>query len=129
MKLQNTRYLIYLTLIMLLLVGCNTAPADVRAGEWRASTDFGNLTLIVNESGTAITKAIVEYKCSSGGVTRSGTVTFDLKGEGLPIENNRFDLNFESTQIRVQGKFSSDNTQATGKVTALSCSSKWESSR
>jgi hypothetical protein len=129
MKPQNARYLICLTLIMLLLAGCNTAPADVREGEWRASTDFGNLTLVVNESGTAITEAVVQYKCGSGGITFSETVTINPTGEGFPIKNNKFDLNFESTHIRIQGKFSGDNTQVTGTLTARSCSGKWESAR
>jgi hypothetical protein len=129
----SSRLLVGLALIALLLSGCGpSAPPETRAGEWKATTDFGEFTFTVDPSGTTITS--IEYSfqsCSdaiiSGSVTFSGTI--DL-GEGLPIENGKFTLEVGGvTSMEFDGKFSRDGTRASGSWTAGACSGKWASTR
>jgi hypothetical protein len=130
---KSSRMLVGLALIALLLSGCGpSAPPETRAGEWKATTDFGEFTFTVDPSGTTITS--IEYSfqsCSdaiiSGSVTFSGTI--DL-GEGLPIENGKFTLEVGGvTSMEFDGKFSRDGTRASGSWTAGACSGKWTSTR
>lgn len=124
---------ISLIVIALVLVGCNSsdATADQRAGLWQATNDFADVTLTVNENGTAVTKAVVDYECGSGGVSFSETLTLEASGEGWPIKNGKFTLDFldTSVQLKLTGTFNADNTQAAGTLKARSCSGKWEASR
>jgi hypothetical protein len=130
---KSSRMLVGLALIALLLSGCGpSAPPETRAGEWKATTDFGEFTFTVDPSGTTITS--IEYSfqsCSdaiiSGSVTFSGTI--DLK-EGLPIENGKFTLEVGGiSSMEFDGKFSRDGTRASGSWTAGACSGKWTSTR
>ena len=130
---KSSRLLVGLALIALLLSGCGpSAPPETRAGEWKATTDFGEFTFTVDPSGTTITS--IEYSfqsCSdaiiSGSVTFSGTI--DL-GEGLPIENGKFTLEVGGVaSMEFDGKFSRDGTRASGSWTAGACSGKWASTR
>lgn len=125
--------LVRLVLIVLLLSGCGpSAPPETRAGEWKATTDFGEFTFTVDPSGTTITS--IEYSfqsCSaaiiSGSVRFSGTINLE---EGLPIENDKFTLEMGGvTSMEFQGKFSRDGTRASGSWTAGACSGKWASTR
>lgn len=126
---KSVSLLFSLVIISLLLVGCNNsdATADLRAGEWKATNDFADITLTVNDDGTAITKAIVEYECGSGGISLSETLTLEASGEGWPIEKGKFALDFldTSVQLKLTGTFNADNTQAAGTLKARSCSGKW----
>ena len=130
---KSSRLLVGLALIALLLSGCGpSAPPETRAGEWKATTDFGEFTFTVDPSGTTITS--IEYSfqsCSdaiiSGSVTFSGTI--DL-GEGLSIENDKFTLEVGGVaSMEFDGKFSRDGTRASGSWTAGACSGKWASTR
>ena len=130
---KSSRLLVGLALIVLLLSGCGpSAPPETRAGEWKATTDFGEFTFTVDPSGTTITS--IEYSfqsCSdaiiSGSITFSGTI--DL-GEGLPIENGKFTLEVGGVaSMEFDGKFSRDGTRASGSWTAGACSGKWTSTR
>jgi hypothetical protein len=130
---KSSRLLVGMALIALLLSGCGpSAPPETRAGEWKATTDFGEFTFTVDPSGTTITS--IEYSfqsCSdaiiSGSVTFSGTI--DLK-EGLPIENGKFTLEVGGiSSMEFDGKFSRDGTRASGSWTAGACSGKWTSTR
>ena len=125
--------LVRLALIALLLSGCGpSAPPETRAGEWKATTDFGEFTFTVDPGGTTITS--IEYSfqsCSSaiiaGSVTFSGTLNLE---DGLPIENGKFTLEVGGvTSMEFQGKFSRDGTRASGSWTAGACSGKWTSTR
>ena len=129
----SSRMLVGLALIALLLSGCGpSAPPETRAGEWKATTDFGEFTFTVDPSGTTITS--IEYSfqsCSdaiiSGSITFSGTL--DLE-EGLPIENGKFTLEVGGVaSMEFDGKFSRDGTRASGSWTAGACSGKWTSTR
>ena len=122
-----------LVLVALLSSGCGPgAPPETRAGEWTATTDFGEFTFIVDPSGMTITS--IEYSfqsCSdaiiSGSITFSGTI--DLE-DGLPIEDNKFTLEIGGvSSMEFQGKFSRDGTQASGSWTAGACSGKWNATR
>ena len=115
------------------LSGCASAPPETRAGEWKGSTDFGEFTLFVDPSGTAITK--IEYSfqsCSkaiiSGGVTFSGTLA---RKDGSPIasiEDGKFTVEVEgSTTISFEGQFNKAGTRASGTWVAGDCSGKWTS--
>ena len=124
-----------LVLIALLLFGCASAPPETRAGEWKASADFGEFTFVVDPSGTAITK--IEYSfqsCSaaiiSGSATFSGTLA---RQDGSPIasiENGRFTLDVTGIpEMSFQGKFNRTGTRASGSWTAGACSGKWVATR
>ena len=130
---KSSRMLVGLALIALLLSGCGpSAPPETRAGEWKATTDFGEFTFTVDPSGTTITS--IEYSfqsCSdaiiSGSITFSGTI--DL-GEGLSIENDKFTLEVGGVaSMEFDGKFNRDGTRASGSWTAGACSGKWASTR
>ncbi len=114
-------------LIVFPLIGCGpSAPPETRAGEWKASTDFGEFTLFVDPSGTTITSIEFSQSCSSK-VTFSGTINLD---EGLPIENNKFTLELESApSMKFQGTFSKDGTSASGSWKAGDCSDNWKVTR
>jgi hypothetical protein len=133
LKSKNLKYMLCLALALILLSGCSSGPAaaaEVRAGEWVGRTDFGSVTLTVDPSGISISKAVIEYTCSSGAVSFSETVSIDGGAKGWAIQNNKFSIDMEETaQVKVTGKFSSDNTQASGTLKAMKCSGKWEASR
>ena len=128
-----------LALIALLLSGCGpSAPPETRAGDWKATTDFGEFTFTVDPGGTTITS--IEYSfqsCSSaiitGSVTFSGTINLEVgahRDAPLPIENGKFTLEVGGvTSMEFHGKFSRDGTRASGSWTAGACSGKWTSTR
>jgi len=122
-----------LALITVLVFGCEeSALPEARAGEWNASTDFGEFTLFVDSSGTTITSINYSYQsCSgaiiSGGVEFSGTI--DLKG-GVPIEDDEFFIEVEGVlSMEFQGIFSKDGTHASGSWEAGDCFGEWEVTR
>lgn len=123
------RFLFFLVLIALFMVGCSATPADVRAGKWSGAADFGEITFEVDPTGTKLTSAVVSYKCSSGPVTFSETINLKTSDEGWPIKNNKFVFEASGAKFKLTGKFSSDNTQVSGTLSARSCSGKWEASR
>ncbi|MGD9119007.1 MAG: hypothetical protein PVJ08_09825 [Dehalococcoidia bacterium] len=127
-KLQG--FMLSLALIAVFVFGCGeSAPPETRAGEWNASTDFGEFTLFVDSSGTMITSIEYSYQsCSksiiSGGVTFSNIISFE---EGLPIEDNKFSLEMEGvSSMELKGTFSRDGTSASGSWKAGDCSGKWK---
>jgi hypothetical protein len=129
LKPTSLKTIVCLLFVLFLLAGCGgpAAAPEVRAGEWVGRADIGSVTLTVDPSGTVISKAVIAYTCSSGSVSLSETITL----EDLAIENNKFsfDMSDSRFQFKLTGKFSSDNTQASGTLKAMKCSGKWEASR
>jgi len=77
--------------------------------------------LTVLESGLPLSE---EYE---GGVTFSSTIDFE---DGLPIENNKFTLEFEGVySMEFKGTFSNDGTRASGSWAAGACSGKWKATK
>jgi len=113
----------------MLVSGCGeNAPPEVRAGEWNASTDFGEFALFVDSSGTTITSIEYSYQsCPKGNISFSATIDFE---GGLPIEDNKFFLEIAGISSMVfQGTFSRDGTSASGSWEAGDCSGKWKVTR
>ena len=132
-KTKSGVLLVGLTLILLISFSCGpSAPPETRAGEWEASTDFGEFTFIVDPTGTTITSIDYSYQsCSSailsGGVTFSSTI--DLVG-GLPIEGNKFTLEIGGiSSMEFKGSFSKDGTSASGSWKAGDCSDNWKANK
>lgn len=134
MNLKKGVFSIFLLMvIMLSLAACNAsdAAADLRAGEWNAANDFAEVTLTVNEEGTAITQVVVDYECESNGVSLSGLLNLGASGEGWPIKNGKFTIDFldTSAQLNMTGRFNSQNNQVAGTFKIGACSGKWEAER
>jgi Tol biopolymer transport system component len=120
-------------LITFLLPSCNDDFAsETWAGEWRATSEFGLFTFLVNDSGDRIFH--VEYRfqsCSeailSGEVEVEGWLS---PKEGFPIENRKFILS--TTQpplLKMEGKFNKDSLQANGHWTAGACEGDWKANK
>jgi len=122
---------IFSLLIVLFLAGCSSNPdiaVDTRSGEWLASSDIGNITLMVNDSGTAVTEVVVEYECKVGSLMYLDTVNLTGEGEGWLIKRNQFvidDFMKSDLEMKIQGNFSEDNTQISGTLIVRGCSGDW----
>ena len=133
MNTKRVQLVIFSLFIFLILAGCSSNPdiaVDMRSGEWLASSDIGNITLTVNESGTAVTEAVVEYECKVGSLMYLDTVNITGEGEGWPIKGNKFvidDFMKSDLEMKIQGNFSEDNTQVSGTLIVRGCSGEWKS--
>ncbi|MFZ2096526.1 MAG: hypothetical protein WAV05_07790 [Anaerolineales bacterium] len=121
-----------LVLVAWFLSGCASAPPEVRAGEWKASADFGEFTFFVDPSGTAISKIEYSYQsCSkaiiSGAVTIEGSLESKDGGPIASIVDGKFEV--QTSQDSFKGKFNNTNTRASGTWEAGACSGSWTSSR
>ena len=125
-------WFVIFTFFVMLLSSCgSSAPPETRAGTWKAKSDHGEFTFMVNSSGTGISGIAVDYEltpeCSSAML--SGSVRF-LENFSFspywPIEGNKF--SFEGPP-KIEGKFSRDGTSASGTWETGSCVSKWEATK
>jgi hypothetical protein len=134
MKKVTTRPSIFVVCILLVLTACGgnqNTPIEQRGGEWDITSDIGDITFTVNESGTAITKAVVEYTCEVGPLLYHQTVNLDHKDDGWPIKGNKFvidDFKKSNLEMTIKGNFNKDNTQVSGTLAVRGCSGKWASS-
>jgi hypothetical protein len=134
-KMNNRRALhmvIGLILVAWFLSGCASAPPEARAGEWKASADFGEFTFFVDPSGTAINKIEFSYQsCSkaiiSGAITNSGSLESKDGGSIANIIDGKFEVQLLRDSFK--GKFNNANTRASGTWEAGACSGSWTSSR
>jgi hypothetical protein len=133
LKLKGLKNLILLALVLFLFTGCineDTAAPEVRAGVWVGDADFAKVTLTINEGGTSITRAVIEYTCKSGGLSLSETVNLNGGEKGWAIQNNKFVIDMlADAQLKISGKFNIDNTEVKGTLAAMKCSGAWEASR
>jgi len=114
-------------MIILLLSACGPS-APPSAGEWKATSKFGEFTFTVDSTGTGITGISMNYQSCSSAII-SGTVTMSQSIEmntPLPIVNNKFSLDLESVGLKIRGTFSRDGKQASGSWTAGACSGRWK---
>ena len=136
MKNSNAiRFIIVLIISVILFSGCTSAPPEIRAGEWKGSTDFGDFTLYVDPGGTEITKIDYSFQsCSSailsGSVKFSGSLERKDGGPISTIDNGKFEIDAQGvTTIYFKGKFNSAGTSASGKWEAGACSANWTMKR
>jgi hypothetical protein len=126
-----------LTLVALVLAGLGSVQSQPKAGEWKATADFGEFTLTVAPGGASITKiafTFVAFKCGGGGVTISGGMTVM---SSWSITNNQFtitkNLNTNpigtSWPLTITGTFSANGEQVSGtwnaNVAGSPCSGTW----
>ncbi|MEE9249316.1 MAG: hypothetical protein V3U79_11575 [Dehalococcoidia bacterium] len=118
-------------------------PVTVRtiAGEWTASTEFGQFAFTVAPDGASISEFdfdFSEYAC--GSVTVSGGVNVSVQDPSLwPVTNGQFDREFEMRippleMLIIRGEFDEAAMLASGTwevfVTgSVSCAGTWQSSR
>lgn len=85
-KLQ-TQWIILLSFAFFLF-GCTSTSLESRAGEWDIVTDFGELTLVVDPSGTTITSVKYRIQPCRNGKVISNDLTFvgDIEiSNSLPV--------------------------------------------
>ena len=120
-------------LAIVLLSGCSNTEASTiaRSGDWNGTSDLGTILLTVNADGTAVTQAMVNYSCTSNGVALSESLTLSGDEKGWEIKNGKINIDFldTSVQLKITGKFNSDNSKIAGKIVVRSCSGKWEATR
>jgi hypothetical protein len=129
---KSLELLVGLVLIALLLSACGpSAPPETRAGEWKATADFGEFTFTVDPSGTGITKIVLDYESCSSAIVSGGVFISQAVGlePTLPIEDSTFTLEMEAVSVEIQGKFSRDGSRASGSWTAGECSGRWEATK
>lgn len=73
------------TLLALSTGACGNSPPEVRAGDWRAVTEFGTFTFTISPDGAAI--ANVEYAFRCGDNTFS-SASFRM-GDPTPLEGRK----------------------------------------
>jgi len=116
--------------LLLLMTGCASAgpkaPIETRAGDWNAKTAFGELTMTINDTGTAITKIHININCNG------------ISGEAILApspwsidENGAFTVESKTGGIgsTIKGTFQGDARKATGTWEVHGCSGNWEASR
>jgi hypothetical protein len=107
-------------------------------GDWKASTEFGELGFTVNPSGTKVTKLIFDVRnWACGPVSGSWTLTTYWTNplSGWPITNNQFAIihtrsGYPYTEVyTVNGSFDSTARKASGtwgySVGGTTCSGNW----
>ncbi len=105
------------------------------SGTWTGPAGFGQLSFVVNSTGTGISEikyTFIEFRC--GPVIRNGNIRV-IAGTPWPITDNQFtiektlDPNFEMT---VSGTFDQTGTNASGNWEAVSygttCTGTWDAS-
>jgi hypothetical protein len=125
------------TLVALVLAGFGSVQSQPKAGEWKATADFGEFTLTVAPGGASITKIafmFMAFKCGGGGVTISGGITVM---SSWSITNNQFTItrNLNSNPIgtswplTITGTFTANGEQVSGtwnaNVAGSTCSGSW----
>lgn len=125
-------WFVIFTFFVMLLNSCgSSAPPETRAGTWKAKSDRGEFTFMVNSSGTGINGFALKYEmtpeCNSAMLSGKMTLTENISfSQDLPIEGNKF--SFEGTP-KIEGKFSRDGTSASGTWDIGTCVSKWEATK
>lgn len=127
-----------LMLIPLLMSGYGTAHAQPTSGDWKASTEFGELGFTVNLDGTKVIKLIRDVRnWSCGPVSGSWTSTtyFTDPQAGWPISNGQFAITINgsmaslATVWTVNGTFSNTGKEASGtwgfSISGTICSGNW----
>jgi hypothetical protein len=115
-------------------------------GEWSASTKFGDLVFVIDNSSSKVTNLNLSYSDFKCGVypqvTRSGSMSIS-NFIGWPIDNNQFVIEHETTfnpgapgtpsekgLIVIRGTFDQSGTQASGTweetVFGELCSCRWQ---
>jgi len=96
-----------------LLAGCSGSP-EKRAGRWEATSEFGDFTFVIDETGTMITHMEHDLKCKVGTMTDS----FDMSGgPGSDLEDGKISLKRSMAGIPLvewEGKFNASGTKASG---------------
>jgi len=132
-ELKEMKKVFLIVLLVLFLYGCSSgggtpAPIEERAGQWNASTKCGEIELIVNQAGTAITKISFTEMDSV-----RDSYSLEDQGAGWSIdENGKFDIEVMKLldNIVFNGEFSQDATKVTGNWELPSgCSTKWEATK
>jgi len=101
------------------LFGTTNVFAQPRAGDWKATTRFGQFVFTVAQNRTEITKLATTFSnYAFGGITQNGTV-ISMPSPGWQIANNQFTINNNisptgSVRITINGTFVPAGDQASG---------------
>ena len=114
-----------------LLAGCSGSP-EKRAGRWEATSEFGDFTFVVDETGTMITHMEHDLECKTGTMTDS----FGMSGgHGSDLTDGKISLKRSMAGIPLvewEGTFNSAGTKASGTVWLFgreNCESKWQATK
>lgn len=124
---------IVLLVIALFSFGCTNASPESRAGEWDVVTDFGELTLVVDPSGTTITnlKYRVQPCISDRVLSNDPTFVGDIEiSNSSPITSAGgfyFDI-IGVPEMTIKGYFNKSGTRITGEWNC-GCREEWTSKR
>jgi hypothetical protein len=120
--------------LTVLLSGCASAP---KAGEWKATAEFGDFVFVINSADSAIDKINFNFtslKC--GGTIISGGVGTEYFSNAPKIEKGEFTIDYDldnSQILTITGEFGSNGETASGtwedKLAGTVCASgKWTAS-
>jgi hypothetical protein len=118
-------------LILLLLAGCSGSP-EKRAGRWEATSEFGDFTFVIDETGTMITHMEHDLECKTGTMTDSFTMS---GGPGSDLTDGKISLKRSMAGIPLiewEGTFNASGSRASGTVWLFgreNCESKWQATK
>jgi len=117
--------------ITLLLSTCNFSPEN-RAGKWQATSEFGDFSFVIDETGSMITHIEYDLTCEEGGLSSS----LDMSGgPGSDLEDGKINLKIlmlgSIPMVEWEGKFNSSGTKASGTLWMIqgNCETKWSAEK
>jgi hypothetical protein len=107
-----------LIVLILVLAGCISAPAETRAGKWSANTEYGDFAIYVSDDGMAITQVDYDFECK-GMDAYSNNQPWREPFEGID-EGGKLSMFVRAGFIRalnIEAKFSANGKRLSGTVT------------
>jgi hypothetical protein len=130
---MRTRWILTLTILSLasLLGSCSGKPEN-RAGTWKGTSQFGDFTFKIDETGNYISHISFDLKCETGTMSNS----FDMVGDQMvKLKGDRFNIiTFMFANVpgaEWDGKFSGAGTKARGTLSVFggNCKTSWTAER
>jgi Tol biopolymer transport system component len=115
--------------LIFLVSSCGeTATPDTWAGEWKATSEFGEFRFLVNDSGAIVYHVDYRFRSCSEAILR-GEV--EIAGwinprEGFSIDNREFSFSTQTPEMEIEGRFTTDGQLARGHWIAGACEGNWE---
>ena len=123
-----TFWLLILALAALFLSGCGVAP-EKRAGKWQATSEFGDFTFTIDETGSMITYIKYDLECGKGSQSNSAKMS---GGPGSDLKDGKIALKFSVIGIPMvewSGKFNRSGSKASGTLWMFgreNCECEWK---